>query len=59
MQKVEPPQIAKKPSSTSLERMERSRPLTGVICDKKAPIKLKHKIYKTVIRPTMTYVAEC
>ena len=32
---------------------------TGVICDKKVPVKLKHKIYKTVIRPTMTYGAEC
>ena len=33
--------------------------VTGVTHDKKAPVKLKHKIYKTVIRPTMTYVAEC
>ena len=30
----------------------------GVICDKKVPIKLKHKIYKTVTKPTMTYGAE-
>ena len=29
------------------------------ICDKKIPVKLKHKIYKTVIKPTMTYGAEC
>ena len=33
--------------------------LTGVLCDKKVPIKLKTKVYKTVIRPTMTYGAEC
>ena len=35
--------------------------LTGVLCDKKVPIKLKDKVYKrkTVIKPTMTYGAEC
>ena len=35
------------------------REVTGVICDKKVPVKLKHKIYKTVIRHTMTYGAAC
>ena len=35
------------------------REVTGVICDKKVPVKLKHTIYKTVIKPTMTYGAEC
>ena len=35
------------------------REVTGVIYDKKVPVKLKHKIYKTVIKPTMTYGAEC
>ena len=32
---------------------------TGVICAKKVPVKLKHKIYKTVIRHTMIYGVEC
>ena len=33
--------------------------LTGVLRYKKVPIKLKDKVYKTVIKPTMTYGAEC
>ena len=33
--------------------------LTGVLCDKKVPITLKDKVYKTVIKPTMTCGAEC
>ena len=33
--------------------------LTGVLCDKKVHIKLKDKVHKTVIKPTMTYGAEC
>ena len=32
--------------------------LTGVPCDKKVPIKLKDKVYKTVIKPTMTYMVQ-
>ena len=35
------------------------RSATGVICDKKVPVKLKVKIYQTVIKPTMLYGAEC
>ena len=34
------------------------RELTGVLCDKKVPKKLKVLIYKTVIRPVMLYGAE-
>ena len=33
--------------------------LTGVLCDKKVPIKLKDMVYKTIIKPTMAYGAEC
>ena len=29
----------------------------GKICDKKVPVKLKNKLYKTVIRPTLIYMA--
>ena len=32
--------------------------ITPVICDKKMPIKLKTKLYKTVVRPVMLYGAE-
>ena len=35
------------------------RETTGVICDKNVPVKLKVKIYQTVIKPTMLYGAEC
>ena len=33
--------------------------IAGVLCDKKVLIKLKDKVYKTVIKPTMTYGTEC
>ena len=33
--------------------------LTGVLCYNMVPIKLKDKVYKTVIKPTMAYGAEC
>ena len=32
--------------------------LTGVLCNKNVHIKLKDNVYKTVIKPTMTYGAE-
>ena len=31
----------------------------GVLCDKRMPIKLKAKCYKTIVRPTMLYGTEC
>ena len=33
--------------------------LAGVLCDKKVSIKLKDKVYRTVIKRTMTHGAEC
>jgi len=35
------------------------RQTTGVLCDKKVPVHLKAKIYKTVVRPAALYGTEC
>uniref|UniRef100_W6NAY9 Endonuclease-reverse transcriptase n=1 Tax=Haemonchus contortus TaxID=6289 RepID=W6NAY9_HAECO len=35
------------------------RSMTGVLCDKNIPERLKSKIYRTVIRPIAVYGAEC
>ena len=32
--------------------------MTGVLCDKKIGLKMKGKVYKTVVRPAMIYGAE-
>ena len=32
---------------------------SGVFCDRKMPRKLKGKLYKTVVRPALTYGSEC
>ena len=34
------------------------REVSGVVCDKKMPIKLKDKIYKTIVKPAMIYGSE-
>ena len=33
--------------------------MSGVMCDKEMPIKIKGKIYKTIVKPAMTYESEC
>ena len=33
--------------------------LSGVMCDRKMPVELKDKVFKTIIRPAMTYGSEC
>lgn len=35
------------------------RQVSGTICDRRMPFKLKGKIYKTVIRPVVMYGSEC
>ncbi|XP_071740019.1 uncharacterized protein [Rutidosis leptorrhynchoides] len=35
------------------------RAATGVLCDKKVPLKLKGKFFKVAIRPSMLYGSEC
>ena len=33
--------------------------VSGVMCDRKMPVKLKEKVFKTIIRPARTYGSEC
>ncbi|GKE90130.1 hypothetical protein Tco_1567605, partial [Tanacetum coccineum] len=35
------------------------RAATGIMCDKKVPLKLKGKFYRVEIRPAMLYGSEC
>jgi len=32
---------------------------SGVLCGKRIPLKLKERVYRTVVRPTLLYGAEC
>ncbi|VDO68885.1 unnamed protein product [Heligmosomoides polygyrus] len=42
-----------------LEAWSKWRSLTGVLCDRKIPERLKSKIYRAVVRPVAMYGAEC
>ena len=33
--------------------------VSGVMCDRKMPVELKDTVFKTIIRPAMTYGSEC
>ena len=33
--------------------------VSGVMCDRKMPVELKDKVFKTIIRPAMTYSSKC
>ena len=33
--------------------------VSGVMCDRKMPVELKDKVFKTITRPAMTYGSEC
>ena len=35
------------------------RAATGVLCDRRFPLRLKGKFYRTAIRPAMLYGSEC
>jgi hypothetical protein len=35
------------------------REASGVLCDKRIPIKLKGQVYKNLVKPTMLYVPKC
>ena len=35
------------------------RELTGVVCDKRVSLKLKHQLYKTAIKPTLCHAGQC
>ena len=39
--------------------MDEVEEVSGVMCDRKMPVKLKDKVFKTIITPAMTYSSEC
>ena len=37
----------------------KSKEVSGVMCDRKMPVELKDKVFKTIFRPAVTYDSEC
>ena len=42
----------------SAGKMERTKKISGVICDKRLPVRVKGKVYSSVVKPAMVYGLE-
>jgi len=41
------------------DQVQKWKKASGVLCDKKIPLKLKEKVYHMVVRPALLYGTEC